>query len=205
MHKISIFKSKNDLNINFDKSPYITVITGIPGGGKSYLANLLSKKFDQPIISFDFLFDYENRKMNKIEKQIISNFLKKYPNYSNFENNRNNEEIICNLFFDYIIKYINKNKIHVIVDSAYFFKYIDINKIIDYKIIIKRTSLLRSFYNENKRDVLRQWKNKDLSFIKKIVRSFKIPLISLLNIKLLINNYKNINIYINKLCNTINI
>ena len=178
MHKISIFKSKNDLNINFDKSPYITVITGIPGGGKSYLANLLSKKFDQPIISFDFLFDYENR---------------------------NNEEIICNLFFDYIIKYINKNKIHVIVDSAYFFKYIDINKIIDYKIIIKRTSLLRSFYNENKRDVLRQWKNKDLSLIKKIVRSFKIPLISLLNIKLLINNYKNINIYINKLCNTINI
>ena len=77
MHKISIFKSKNDLNINFDKSPYITVITGIPGGGKSYLANLLSKKFDQPIISFDFLFDYENRKMNKIEKQIISNFQKK--------------------------------------------------------------------------------------------------------------------------------
>ena len=169
------------------------------------LLNLLSKKLDQPIISFDFLFDYENRKMNKIEKQIISNFLKKYPNYSNFENNRNNEEIICNLFFDYIIKYINKNKIHVIVDSAYFFKYIDINKIIDYKIIIKRTSLLKSFYNENKRDVLRQWKNKDLSLIKKIVRSFKIPLISLLNIKLLINNYKNINIYINKLCNTINI
>ena len=74
MHKISIFKSKNDLNINFDKSPYITVITGIPGGGKSYLANLLSKKFDQPIISFDFLFDYENR--SKLTHQASCKILK---------------------------------------------------------------------------------------------------------------------------------
>lgn len=195
---IYIFKNKDDLYFNFDKDTNMIIITGIPGSGKSYTASLLSNEYNYPLVSMDILFDYEDRELYELEKVLRSSFLNKYPNYQNFENNRRIASEVCNSFFEHTKRYIEAKNISIIFDSAYFFQCIPIDKFFKQRIIVKRTSFIKSFYSANKRDISRQY-YKNISFLKKIIRTIKIPLISLFQISDNLKNYKIINYFLNEL------
>lgn len=197
---IKLLKDHVDFYFNFDKDTNMIIITGLSGSGKSYNSFKLSKEFNYPLLSFDFLFDYEERDFKVLEKEIICHFLEKYPKYKDFQTNRSREKEVCNCFFDYVKQSVEKENIHLIIDSAYFFQNIPIEKFSNQRIIVKGTSLIHSVIRANKRDVTSQY-YKNISLLKKLVRTFKIPIISLLDIPTIKKNYESINIFLEKLSN----
>lgn len=197
---IKLLKDQDDFYFNFGKDTHMIIITGLSGSGKSNTSFKISKQFNYPLLSFDFLFDYEERNLSFLENDIFDHFLEKHPKYKDYHANRSIADEVCICFFEYVRQYVEKENIHLVVDSAYFFQNIPIEKISNQRIIVKGTSLIRSVIRANKRDVIRQY-HKDISLLKKTVRTFKIPIISLLEISNTKKNYVSINNFLEKLSN----
>lgn len=195
---VKILKNNDDLIINFDKDTEIVIVTGIPGSGKSHTSTLLSKKLKYELLSIDMLFDWEERKLTKFEIEMRDKFLLKYPKYKNYLQNRKISKEVCNKFFDFIMEYLKLKKQHVIFDSAFFSGDIPLEKFQNQRIIVKRTSFIKSFFQANKRDVLVQY-TKDIGVLKKLFRTFYIPLVSLLEISESIKKYQDLNSFIKKI------
>lgn len=159
-----ILLDNKDLYINFENNDSnMIIVTGISGSGKSFLSQELYEKYKYEIISFDMIFDYEEgRERTKLELKILNGFKKKYKNYKELE-----KDTICNLFFDYVKGYIEKEKIKIIFDGYYFLRNVDFNKIKEEKIVLKRTSLIRSLIRRTRRNQ-RYIKKNNYSIIRKI-------------------------------------
>ena len=199
-NNLSIFKSQEDLYINFDKNNYrMIIVTGISGSGKSYTSNILSKEYQFPIISFDHIYGYEkDRVPNDLEIEILTSFYQQYPQYIGIS-----EEIklgrkkeldikdIDNTFFDFVLEYIEKNKLQIIFDGSYFLTSIAYDKFKNQRIVVKRTSLTNSLHQRTKRTIKRSEYNKVLSFY----RSIKI---NLFNVR---KWYHDINAFLDKINN----
>lgn len=154
---VSIFKNKKDLYLNFkNNNDNCIIITGIPGSGKSTLANKMIQKSDYYKISLDIVLGYEHGKITELERELLNKFKKKYPewNYNLFnQKNYNDFYKYINLFYNFITKeYIVKN-INLILEGSYFLNYININEILNKKIIIKRTSYVTSCFRRYKRTI----------------------------------------------------
>lgn len=197
--KIYLFKNQTDYFFNFDKTTNIIIVTGMPGSGKSYTSKELSNLYNYEIISIDYLFDYETKKPNQTEQNLINNFINLYPEYNNFNKNRDNKYIICNKFYDFILDYVTKNNINIILDGSYFLKEIPFNKYKDQRIVIKRTSFILSIFRETKRDILRQY-TYNISLLKKLIRTIKLFIYSILDLYTIkYKNLKHLNIILSKL------
>ena len=200
---VKIFKTQDDLYFNFNKNTKMIILTGMSGSGKSYTSYGIAKKYNYSLFSIDFIFDYEDREMNNFEKTIVTGFIKKYPQYGNFINNRTKTFEVCNKLFDYIDNYIINKRTQIILDSAYFYKTILPYKFCNQRIIIKRTSLVKSIYNATKRDIKRTWK-KDIFILKRIYFICKIYLYILLDIYNTIKNYIQLNVFIDRINKNVN-
>lgn len=181
-NKISIFKSKQDLYINFDNNKdKLILITGISGSGKSTQANEIAKKLNGYKISLDLVFGHETE-ITPIEKKILNEFKKQHKKWSPQLFTRNNKKIYpyyINLFYDFIINYFKKSDQPIIIEGYFFINYIDIEKIQTKKIIIKRTSLVNSMTKRIKRNqkifknqILKK-KNTKLKYYKYIKREIR--------------------------------
>lgn len=155
--KIKLFKSKKDLYINFSKNTNMIIVTGITGSGKSKTSLELKEKYNYELLSFDFIFNYEKeRTPNKFEKNILKQFTKQYPQYKDYEKNTKNKNEVSNCFFDFVLRYIETNNIKIIFDGSYFINRIDFAKIKNQRIILKRTSIIKSVFqgiNRNKKTI----------------------------------------------------
>lgn len=158
-NKISIFKNKEDLYINFENNnDKFILITGISGSGKSSLACEFVNKNKYSKVSLDLaVFRGLNSKITNIEKKLISNFKKKYPEWKKelFSKHYPSKNDICNkwsnLFYDFALEFFYDTNTPVIIEGTHIYKYIDFEKVKDKKIIIKRTSLITSWYRSIKR------------------------------------------------------
>ena len=158
--KIYLFKSQKDLYINFEKDTNMIIVTGISGSGKSRTSLALQKKYNYELLSFDFIFDWEfERKPSSFEKEILKEFKKKYPEFRNSKNNTKSKIEVCNCFYDFIADYILSKNIKIIIDGAYFLNEINFEKIKNERIILKRTSIIKSIIqrtNRNKKHIIAQ-------------------------------------------------
>lgn len=197
--KIYLFRNQDDYFYNFDRNTNLLIVTGIPGSGKSYTSKELSNKYNYEIVSFDYLFDYEVKKPSMIEQLLIDNFISLYPEYSNFNKNRNNKYIVCNKFYDFVLDYVVNNNINIILDGTYFLKEISFNKYKNQRVIVKRTSFILSIIRETRRDILRQY-TYDISLLKKLVRSIKLFIYSIFELSTVkYQNFRNLNVILSKL------
>lgn len=176
-NKISLFRTKEDLYLNFDTNKdNIILITGISGSGKSTLAEKMTSENDGQKISLDLAFFHEKEeKITAIERKIVDKFSEKYPEWT--PNTFTQEESInykySNLFYDFVLNYLKniKNKLIIIEGGQHISKYIDFDKIKDRKIIIKRTNLIKSATRRIKRTGIYTYKKfKSTSKIKQIYK-----------------------------------
>lgn len=161
---ISIFKSKKDLYINFDKENYtMIIVTGITGAGKSFTTAKLSEEYKIPIFCFDYLYEYkQDREVTKFEKEILNLFYSKYPQYKNTpkiakKQKKKNIEVqeINDNFFDFILEYLKKNKLRIVFDGASFCNCVNYDKFKNQRIVIKRTSFVKTIYRRTLRCIKR--------------------------------------------------
>ena len=194
--RLPLIKKLPDLYLNFDNVNYdMIIVTGISGSGKSYTANMLSRKYKLPIISFDIIYGYEeDREKNKTEEEIITLFYEKYPEYIGIEKivqaNRIRELDtlkIENLFFDFVFKYIRDKKIKIIFDGYYFLDSINYDKFKNQRIVIKRTPLITSLNQRIKRSIKRNRGKKSIVYI--LYLNFKINLYNMVKWYKAANNF----------------
>ena len=163
--KVNLIFSKKDLYINFDKKTDMIIVTGMSGSGKSQLAISLKEKYGYEIISFDMIVDYdENRELSLIEKDILTKFRRCYPKYK-VAHLIENDENVCDCFYNFVKKYIKKEKIKIIFDGSYFMKRVNFELFKNERIVYKRTSFLKALFRRDVRNISRI-KNKNYSFIR---------------------------------------
>lgn len=198
-NNLLIFKSQEDLYLNFENNNYdMIIVTGISGSGKSHTSNMLSKRYQLPIVSFDYIYGYEkDRNPNNLEVNILASFYKQHPQYTKIseeirlgKKDELNVKDIDNLFFDFVLEYIKAEKLQIIFDGSYFLTSIDCEKFKNQRIVVKRTSLIKSMYQRTKRTIRRNEYNKVLS----IYRSIKINLFNM------IKWYHDINSFLSNWC-----
>lgn len=145
-----ILFSRRDLYINFSSNgSNMIIVTGISGSGKSTLSEELSKKYNYEVVSFDIVFGYEQeRKLNNLEWDILSEFNKLYGDYQD-----NDKDRISNIFFDFVKDYVDKRNINIIFEGSHFLRKVEFDKIKNYRIIYKETSLLLSLFRRTKRNI----------------------------------------------------
>lgn len=173
-----ILFSSGDLYINFkNNNSKMILVTGISGSGKSTLSEKLSKKYNYDIVSFDMVFGYEqDRKLNKLEKDILNNFKNKYLGYESYDKNK-----ICNIFFDYVKEYVDKRDLNIIFEGLHFLRRVEFDKIMNQRIIYKGTSLLVSLYRRTKRNINYILK-KDYSFKRRMKEYYWLHVYNIKNI-----------------------
>lgn len=200
-YKSHIFKTKSDLYVNFEKDTNMIIVTGISGSGKSKTSNELKSKYNYEIVSFDFIFNYEfERKPSSLERKLLKEFKNKYLQYKDYKKNTENKTEVCNCFFDFISEYLKENNIKIIFDGAYFLDRISFDKIKNERIVIKRTSIIRSNFqkvNRNKKYLI----HPNISIIKK---SKSILGMHFECFKQIINQKKKVNKFLKK-CEKLNI
>lgn len=154
-NKISIFKNKEDLYLNFNNNEdNFILVTGISGSGKSTLSNELATKTGGHKISLDLIFGHETE-ITPQEEKIIKEFKKQHKEWSPELFNTKNKHLYphyINLFYDFIIDYYKTTNIPIIIEGYFFANYIDTEKIKGKKIIIKRKSLINSMTQRLKRN-----------------------------------------------------
>lgn len=154
-NKISIFKNKEDLYLNFENAEdKFILITGLSGSGKSTLSNELVKKTGGYKISLDLVFGHETE-TTPLEERVVKEFKKQHKEWSPELFNTKNKHLYpyyINLFYNFIINYFKNTNLLIIIEGYFFANYIEIDKIKDKKIIIKRTSLIYSMYKRIKRN-----------------------------------------------------
>lgn len=182
--KVSILKSKHDLYFNFDnQNNNVILITGISSSGKSTLAKEYSKESSINKVSLDLAFFHEKSELTELEKKIVAHFKKQNAEWEPeifLQRKQENQSIFyqyANLFFDFIINNYITDDITMVLEGVQCFKYIDINKIANNKIIIKRTSLLKCMIRKFKRTIP-NFKNDNKLFIKKFLLIIKISVIN---------------------------
>lgn len=149
----SVFVSKDDIYWNFDKfkndKSNILLITGLSGSGKSTLGRQLSKKYNAEYIELDMISDVNKKNKHPLLQEWMDSIsdeelieLKKDPWYG---------ESVPN-FINYCIKYAkaNKNKKFIIEGTQIYEVYKEQAK--QYPLIIKGTSVVKSFIQKVKRD-----------------------------------------------------
>lgn len=162
--KLTLVKKVPDLYLNFENNNYnMIIVTGITGSGKSYTVEKLAKKYQLPIVSFDFIYGYEkDRVPNELESILLKLFYKQYPQYKDAKKLTNSRKInesmikeIDDRFFDLVLNYIRKNNIKIIFDGACFCNDVKYEKFKKQRIVVKRTSFLVTLYQRTKRCVQR--------------------------------------------------
>ena len=204
-NKISIFKTKSDLYLNFENNnEKIMLITGLSGSGKSTLTQNILNKENGYKVSLDLSFFHGYLEVITEEEQhLIEKFKREYPEWSQeiFEKSILKEKMYIkysNLFYDFAIDNFKKINEPLIIEGGQIFKYIDINKIKDKKIIIKRTSLITCSIRRLKRTIKQLNKKIKLNQInkKQYIKSIFI------DIKHIITHhpkwYKKLNLFIEK-------
>ncbi len=146
---MTVLKEKN-LYINFKNiNSNMIIVTGISGSGKSTLSHKLSDIYKYEIVSFDIIFEYgELREKNNLELDILNQFKKKYPYF----NSKYSKDEVCNIFFDFVKKYITNKNINIIFDGSQFLRRVDFEKIKDQRIVLKKTPLIVSLIRRSKRN-----------------------------------------------------
>ena len=171
--RLPLIKKLPDLYLNFDNVNYdMIIVTGITGSGKSYTTKKLSQEYQLPIVSFDFIYDYEkDREPNKLETILLKLFYKKYPQYKDAKKLANSRKMnefmikeIDDKFFDLVLNYIQKNNIKIIFDGACFCNDVKYEKFKNQRIVVKRTPFLITLYQRTKRCIQRS-KGKKYRFI----------------------------------------
>ena len=160
--KINRLKSVDDITFNleeFGKTNNVLLVTGLSGSGKSYLTKKLVKKYNAELIQLDWL--KHQKYASKFGKVLLNKFKKKYPEsipYIDSKWNNEPDELkndlykkYLNLFFDFIIEHLDSKKLYII-EGLQIFCMIDYNKTLDYPIIIKGTSSMKSLLYRYKRD-----------------------------------------------------
>lgn len=108
-----LLKLLSDYKYNETDKPYIICFIGGPGYGKSYLAKLISKRFNIPIVSNDKIrrllesegLDYKNRDIvHKIEYAQIYNIIKNKSSVILDANSIRTHDVISKKADDYNIK-----------------------------------------------------------------------------------------------------
>lgn len=158
---------KHFFYFNLDKwdegqSPLL-LVTGLSGSGKTTFARLFAKHNNALCISFDVLKFYTEASK---ESQIILNiFLNKYPEIKELihikwakTDQQNSNDILynyyCNIFFDFLLEYSQKQKKKLILEGIQLFVRLHPSKSIGLPIIIIKKSSIKCFYNKLKRDYI---------------------------------------------------
>lgn len=155
--KLSIFNTKDDLYINFNNNQDIILVTGTPGSGKSTLAKELSIKSGFEKVSLDLVLGYERDQKTLLEQTLLDKFYKKYPHWNENLFKIEDEQRMAyyiNLFYDYLIEENQRQNNKIIIEGYYFANFIDIDKIKDKAIIIKRTNMITSIRRRQKREIV---------------------------------------------------
>lgn len=191
--RANIFLARKDLYLNFDKElSNMIIVTGMSGSGKSHLSKTLQKTYsDYEIVSFDRLFGFEeSREMNKLEKILISKFKKKNSNTA-----IENDEQICDKFYDFVCDYIDNNNLKIIFDGAYFLDKVNFDKIKNKQIILKRTPIVVSIIRRTKRNFIYILNHK-YSFIRTLKEIYWLNSYNIKHLKIWLSNlnhfYQNI-------------
>lgn len=170
--EVNFFSSKTDdiydLNIFIHNYKNILFVTGLSGSGKSTTSRNFSKKYNAIYIELDVFFNWgiddsyiiSNEYFNKNE--LFKKFIYKYlhdngyiikiqgeftisPKYRNMHYQERMKDVI-----DYCKKHRNEKYVIEGVQLYQFTDFFDIVK--DYPLIIKNTSLVKSYYRSTKRD-----------------------------------------------------
>lgn len=189
--KIKIFR--NIKNIKFNFKDFLTnynflLVTGLSGSGKSTEAEILAKNYNAKIITLDGLSEiYKSKKINDATKDLIYKFIELNPKIKdelkdNFWhqqklNNFKKYKYWNNLFFEFLIENISKEKQNFIIEGTQIFMTVEPNKIKKYPIIIIGTSDIKSFFRRIKRQInkndLKHPFSKGLKHLIKLVKDSK--------------------------------
>lgn len=163
--------SGNDLYKNFDKfengDSNILLITGLTGSGKSTLAKSLCSKYNAEYIELDLLefILKKNVELNKAGEPYTSFYdkNKKIMDDAMENSSLSNDEItnINDKFLEYVLSWSKKQKPKkCIIEGLQIYDYYAYHKKqIPYPVIIKNTSVIKSFIRKVKRE---EWTGKEL-------------------------------------------
>lgn len=149
--KIRLLKKNEDKYILRDSN--ILFLTGLPGSGKNYESKKLIKEFDYELIKLEWL-KYP-KKASKIIKNIQKGFIKKYPKVesymkNNFNDNSIKKDIVykkyMKLYIDYLLNNLSTKKKYII-EGEEIFLVGNTKKILKNNLLIKQTSLFKSYKN----------------------------------------------------------
>lgn len=189
--KIKIFRNIKNINFNYKDFPSnynFLLVTGLSGSGKSTEAEILAKNYNAKVITLDGLSEiYKSKKINDATKDLIYKFIGLNPKIKdelkdNFWhqqklNNFKKYKYWNNLFFEFLIENISKEKQNFIIEGTQIFMTVEPNKIKKCPIIIMGTSDIKSFFRRIKRQInkndLKHPFSKGLKHLTKLVKDSK--------------------------------
>lgn len=197
--KIKLFKNVNDSKYKFNDFPSkskILLITGLSGSGKSYLSKQMADKYDATVFQVEWL--KHSKHITSECKYILDSFLNKYPEITDYVNNKwNNEKSedkndlfkkYINLFLLHFLEVKNENE-NYIIEGLQLFTLIDFDLVKDDPLIIKGTSSFKCFKNRLKRDYQKRKKENLFIKIKFIFRVIKESFLYQLKHRIILNKF----------------
>lgn len=166
----NIIFSGNDIYKNFDKfkngKENILLVTGLTGSGKSTLGKLICSETNAEWIELD-LIELILRKQIEPEKagEPFSSFCKINKDFKELilkDTNTNREIVnVTDQFFEYCLSWCTKQKSKkFVIEGIQIYDYYNgNNKVVSYPIIIKNTSVVKSFLRKVKRE---EWEFKHI-------------------------------------------